>query len=536
MIRFASCRGTWLAACLLAVALAGCSLAPPPPLATGNVPRRGFGWFGGRSATNDPLLDADQDDPRAGSTLAKGKSASNSTAVDPRALNDVMTQLRAVGAVDPAVQAKLMEDMQRTDPSLWPLLMQTYRSSLAYQNQSRTAGIGAKPGVNGATSSLAPGATLPSEIRDGRAVAPAPNSQAAQTLDLKSPATALVPPAKAPADQVVLASVASAPPPPAANPPTPPAPPPATAIAASPASAAPSPAAPTPAAPVIASATASSAQSPAEPPPLPTTTATPIAQATAAPATASDGKVEQAAFTAPAPNAAAAPDLAGTIAMLEKQAQSPVKDAGDVSRQVSLRMLYLSAGRRDDALRPIDGLSAPEQEYWNKQLASVAALLDASGEPDAEKRASLASQQLYEAAGRLAQLSPLAVRNIAFCTEVVSYGVITPFKETEFTPGQQVLLYAEVDNFKIEQAPKGYRTALKGSYQVVDKDGTKMAGTEPQTMEEVCQNPRRDYFVRYRMNLPKPLPDGAYKLQLTIEDTLSQKTAKASLDFTIKNK
>ncbi len=63
-----------------------------------------------------------------------------------------------------------------------------------------------------------------------------------------------------------------------------------------------------------------------------------------------------------------------------------------------------------------------------------------------------------------------------------------------------------------------------------------MAGADPQTMEELCQNPRRDYFVRYRLNLPKPLPDGTYTLQLTIEDTLTQKVGKSSLDFTIKNK
>ncbi len=77
-----------------------------------------------------------------------------------------------------------------------------------------------------------------------------------------------------------------------------------------------------------------------------------------------------------------------------------------------------------------------------------------------------------------------------------------------------MLLYAEVENFKSEESPKGFRTALKSSYQVVDKQGTRMAGADPQTMEEFCQNPRRDYFVRYRLNLPKPLPDGVYTLQI----------------------
>ena len=199
-------------------------------------------------------------------------------------------------------------------------------------------------------------------------------------------------------------------------------------------------------------------------------------------------------------------------------------------------MLYLAAGRRDDALRPIEGLAPAEQEYWNKQLAGLATWLDDKTTPDAGQRAAAAFQALSQATNQLGQLSPLVVRNLAFCTEVASYGVITRFKETEFTPGQPVLLYAEVDNYKIVESTRGFQTALKSSYQIVDKQGAKMAGVEPQLMEEFCQNPRRDYFVRYRLSLPKPLPDGVYTLQLTIEDTLSQKVGKASLEFTIKDK
>ncbi len=198
--------------------------------------------------------------------------------------------------------------------------------------------------------------------------------------------------------------------------------------------------------------------------------------------------------------------------------------------------MYLAAGRRDDALRPIVGASPGEQEYWNKQLASLATLLDVQAIPDPRERAAAAHQRLSEANGRLADLSPLLVQNMAFCSEVSSYGVITRFKETEFTPGQQVLLYAEIENFQCEHTPQGYRTALKSSYQVLDKDGKQVATAEPQTMEEICNNARRDYFVRYRLTLPKPLADGIYTLQLSIEDAIGKKTGKGTIDLTIKDK
>jgi hypothetical protein len=510
-------------------------MTPTPPLTANASLRRGPGLFSRRSSEPDPLLAIESNDPRAGSTLAQGRSGSTTTAADPRALNDVMTQLQSIGATDPAVQAKLMEDMQRTDPSLWPLLMQTYRSSLAYQNQTRAA---AYPSTAGAAGVQAPPAlpnAVPPEIRDGRVGLTASNNQAAQAGS-PSPWNALAVPTATGSDQVVLASapLPTATPPaataPAAQPPAavPPAPP--TAVAAQPTAPPPAqlqaPPATTPTSPPAAS----------EPPPLPAAAAAPIAAASATPPAAQNANVQQAAFTAQAAGTGPSPEIAAAIAALEKQTQTPAKDAADVSRQLSLRMLYLSVGRRDDALRPIDGLSPTEQDFWSKQLTSVSTWLDVGSQPDAGQRALAATQRLNEAASRLAELSPLTVKNIAFCTEVSSYGVVTPFKETEYAPGQQVLLYAEVENYKTEHTPKGFRTALKSGYQVVDKQGVKMAGTESQMMEEVCQNQRHDYFVRYRLNLPKPLPDGAYTLQLTIEDTLGQKTGKASVDFTIKNK
>ena len=67
------------------------------------------------------------------------------------------------------------------------------------------------------------------------------------------------------------------------------------------------------------------------------------------------------------------------------------------------------------------------------------------------------------------------VRNLAFCTEVQSYGCVKPFKAYEFAPGQEVLLYAEVENFTSEATPKGYHTALRSSYQVLDGRGQRVA-------------------------------------------------------------
>ncbi len=165
--------------------------------------------------------------PAQASTLALTGGTAATTPTEPRALNDVMAQLRSIGTNDPAIQAKLMEDMQRTDPSLWPLLIQTYRSSLAYQDQTRVASMTA-PGAVPPPATSAPGTNVPPEIRDGRGCRASRNGQPAPGVDGKSPWTALAVPAAGVADQVVLAAAAPQPvPPPRPMPPAAPVPQPA---------------------------------------------------------------------------------------------------------------------------------------------------------------------------------------------------------------------------------------------------------------------------------------------------------------------
>jgi hypothetical protein len=511
-----------LVACLTGLScLLGCTTAPPLPLASGTTqPRRavpGLGWLDPSRNATDPMLTDKSNEVRAGSTLGQPAASATTSAVDPRALNEVMAQLRSIGEVDPATQTRLMDDLRKTDPSLWPLVMQSYRSTMAYQTRASAApGPNTRADAGGAYASTG----LPPETADGRQVSAAATAEAAQNGPKSSPWNALAVPVAAQTNQTALKDGSQP-----SN---------GSGIAAL---AAADVAKPT-SAPAQASPPAAASGEPAL---LPAIVATPIPQAApaangAGPAAADTSAVQPASYTSAAADPNADAELASAIATLEKQAATPARGAADVSRQISLRMLYLAAGRREQAVRPIEGLSPPEQEYWNKQLASLAMWLDDKTVPDAGQRAAAAHQVLTQAATHLGQIGPLAVRNVAFCTEVASYGVVTRFKETEFTPGQQVLLYAEVDNYKSVETPQGFQTALKSSYQIVDKQGAKMAGAEPQTMEEFCQNPRRDYFVRYRLNLPKPLPDGTYTLQLTIEDTLSQKVGKSSLDFVIKDK
>ncbi len=226
--------------------------------------------------------------------------------------------------------------------------------------------------------------------------------------------------------------------------------------------------------------------------------------------------------------------LAAAIRQLEAESKSEGKSDTAVAQQAYLRMLYLMAGRRDEAMRPIAGATPAVQDYWSKQLYGLATWLDTDHTPDATRRAAETKRILDEALLRLGESAPLVVRNLAFCTAIQSFGSTTPFRKAEFAPDQEVLLYAELENYTVEATARGFHTAWRSSYQIFDARGQRIDDHAYPAAEEYCQSPRRDFFLPYRFRLPKRIYNGKHTLQLTIEDLKSHKVGQSSIDFTIK--
>jgi hypothetical protein len=133
----------------------------------------------------------------------------------------------------------------------------------------------------------------------------------------------------------------------------------------------------------------------------------------------------------------------------------------------------------------------------------------------------------------LGESSPLVVKNLAFVTEVQSFGAYKPVLKNEFAPGQRLLLYAELENFKSNETAKGCSTALQSSYLILDSRGQRVADHEFSVNEECCRNPRRDFFIGYEFLLPKHIYPGKHTLQLTVTDLNSQKIGQSSIEFNI---
>lgn len=203
--------------------------------------------------------------------------------------------------------------------------------------------------------------------------------------------------------------------------------------------------------------------------------------------------------------------------------------------EARLRMLYLIADRRDDAVRHIASLEPEMQEFWSKQFFGLATLLNSDLISDRSNRLIESKRNLDEAARWLGESAPLSVRNLAFITSVDSYGVYTPFDDCEFRPGEEVILYAEVENYSCKETARGYHTALRSTFEIFDGDRQKVAEHEFSTNEEYCKNARRDFFTICQFYIPKKLTPGKYVLRLTVADLNGDKAGESSITFHIRD-
>lgn len=249
-------------------------------------------------------------------------------------------------------------------------------------------------------------------------------------------------------------------------------------------------------------------------------------------ATEAPSTIQQVAYAQPVPGDGQA-ELTAAIATLEQEVKAHPGTTAELQDHLRLRMLMLMAGRESDSFAPIPGASPAEQDYWSKQLFALSTYLDAQRVPDTKQRAAGALIHFDAARAKLAELATLQVRHLTFVDAVDGYGLYDPRKDGKFSPGEQVTLYAEVDNYTSESTQEGYRTVLATSYEVVDRQGQRVDGAQFPDVEDICRNLRRDFHMQYGVTLPTRIYAGEYELRLIITDQLSHKIGQASVRFEI---
>ena len=130
--------------------------------------------------------------------------------------------------------------------------------------------------------------------------------------------------------------------------------------------------------------------------------------------------------------------------------------------------------------------------------------------------------------------APLEIVDLRLCSKVERFGDFEPFEPPVRKAGQPVILYCEVDGLRFEQTAAGFRTRLAAQLEILPEGGgppilTRSLGTA----EETCRRRRRDYYVVYRLSLPRPLAPGDYRIRITERDLTSDHSATREVGLAI---
>lgn len=419
------------------------------------------------------------------------------SAADAATEAEVMREVQEISEADPAAGKLLLSELSRAEPKLWPLTVQQFRARQAFHKQLLNKPLKSTPEDDASRDFAAyePPSEEVGRLADPRNIRSDPRLE--QAFAKASPAYMPAPiDAEAPEATLVARTA------PAAFPED---------VAAAPL---------------------------AKESKLPTRDQN-VVQASAV----KTGEVEQALYTA---NDAAADVLPAdaprdwqqhvsrAIEDLNARLADGPRSTAEVHQLVSLRMLELLAGNTEAALKPIPNVSAEEQDYWSGQIFALATFLDHHRQPEDDRRAAASVVHLDEAVGHLRELGALSLRNLAFCKNVYGYGAYEPINEPTFTPGQQVTIYLEVENYHSESTQKGYTTKLGASYEIVDDAGQRVAGGDFPSIDDCCQSRRRDFHIQYGLVLPKSAKTGKHLLKLNMNDRQSDKMGNASIAFEIR--
>ncbi|NCA11689.1 hypothetical protein EBR56_07755, partial [bacterium] len=128
----------------------------------------------------------------------------------------------------------------------------------------------------------------------------------------------------------------------------------------------------------------------------------------------------------------------------------------------------------------------------------------------------------------------LAVRNACFVSRVRGWGVVERFPEAVFRPGQDVIVYFELESPTTRHSPAGRTTSIDTIFRLFDSTGSQVGQWDFEPIDETCLAPRRDYFARYFVRIPETATPGPCRLEIMVTDLVSGMSSQAHLDLEVR--
>lgn len=125
------------------------------------------------------------------------------------------------------------------------------------------------------------------------------------------------------------------------------------------------------------------------------------------------------------------------------------------------------------------------------------------------------------------------VNNACFATRVRGWGNVERFPTAAFRPGQELIVYFELERLAIRPSAEGHTTGIDTEFRLLDPSGERIGRWVFEPIVETCPAPRRDYFARYFLRIPDDAKPGHHRLQWSVTDTISGASRQAHLDLEV---
>jgi hypothetical protein len=126
------------------------------------------------------------------------------------------------------------------------------------------------------------------------------------------------------------------------------------------------------------------------------------------------------------------------------------------------------------------------------------------------------------------------ITELCLCRNVLGFGSYEPLDHSTIKAGERVLVYCELAGLEYEPRGDAFLSRLSSRIEL------RAAGNGPivweQAMgsaEDVCRKRRRDYYVNYRIELPRSLKPGSYHLRLIQTDLVAGRATSGEIPLVI---
>lgn len=181
---------------------------------------------------------------------------------------------------------------------------------------------------------------------------------------------------------------------------------------------------------------------------------------------------------------------------------------------------------------------SPSVAAASENVTTTTAKRDAAAEPVAPmppaESPRTAATETDQSPALSAPVQPVfAVQNACFASRVRAWGVVDRFETAQFQPGQEVIVYFELDQLTSRESAEGHTTRINTVLRLVDASGRQVHEWTFEPLEETCGSHRRDYFARYLVAVPPATPAGSCRLEVVVTDTIAGRTAQASMPLDV---